>query len=293
MLLAPADASKALTLLSSLKKAGISARALKLQPHWDFETRKPLEFQLRRASHILLILSPASASSTWFAFAAGWSLGNERSLTVFRTDPKLPVPGYLTGIPIQGSMDAATVFYESERAEWLVKEERSRARASLLEIGIPFRSESLAECCREGDVKAVEFFLKAGMIPDMRDRAGVTLLGLAIRNKHSAVAELLIAHGAAMDLQSEDRGYSALMDAAATGSLELVEYLLKKGANPNLVSKDGQSAIVIGVGRNDVPLCRKLLDYGADPELADKLGFSARKYAELFHNPEMMQIFKR
>jgi len=208
-------------------------------------------------------------------------------------NPDLPVPGYLSGVPLFDSVDSTAVYYETERAEWLIKEERRSARAALLETGIPFRSESLAECCREGDGKSVELFLKAGMIPDMRDRAGVTLLGLAIRNKHSAVAELLVTHGAAMDLQSEDRGYSALMDAAATGSLDLVEYLLKKGANPNLVSKDGQSALVIGVGRNDVPLCRKLLDYGADPELADKLGFSARKYAELFHNPEMLQVFRQ
>jgi len=291
VLLESSDTSNAVALLKNLGKAGISAYALKLGPSWEDETRKPLEFRIRKASHVLLAVSRESVGSTWFSFTGGWCLGNDKRLAVFREDASLRIPGYLTGVPVLDTLDRVAAYYETERAEWLVREDRSRARSSLLELGIPYRSESLATCCREGDVKAVELFLKAGMIPDMRDRAGVTLLGLALRSKHQAVAELLVENGAALDLQSEDRGYSALMDAAATGSLAMVEYLLKRGANPNLASKDSQTALVIAVGRNDVPLCRKLLDYGADPKTADKLGFSARKYAELFHNPEMVRLF--
>lgn len=293
VLLESKDSSTALVLLKALGKAGISAYALKLGTSWEDESRKPLEFRIRKASHILLAVSKESIHSTWFAFTGGWCLGNDKRLAVYREDATLRIPGYLAGVPVLDSLDRAAAYYETERAEWLVREGRSRARASLLELGIPYRSESLAECCRQGDVKAVELFLKAGMIPDMRDRAGVTLLGLALRSKHQAVAELLVEHGAALDLQSEDRGYSALMDATAAGSADAVDFLLKRGADPNLASKDGQTALVIAVGRNDVPLCRKLLSYGADPDMKDKLGFSARKYAELFHNPEMVRLFER
>lgn len=293
VLLDSKDSSTALALLQNFSRAGISAYALKLGPSWEDEIRKPLEFRIRKASHILLTVSAESLRSTWFAFAGGWCLGNEKRLALYREEPALRIPRYLAGHPVLDSLDRVAVYYQTERAEWLVRENRSRARASLLELGIPYRSESLAECCRQGDVKAVELFLKAGMIPDMRDRAGVTLLGLALRNKHQAVAELLVENGAALDLQSEDRGYSALMDAAAAGSAEAVDYLLKRGANPNLTSKDGQTALVIAVGRNDVDLCRRLLSYGADPDIADKLGFSARKYAELFHNPDMVGLFAR
>lgn len=293
ILLDPSGASKALSLLSHLSKAGIPAFALKLKPHWEAETRQPLEFRIRKASHVLLVVSGSSIDSTWFAFSAGWCLGNEKRLALFRTESTLPIPGYLTGFPILDSTAAAASYYETERTEWLVREARTRARSALLEIGIPFRSESLVECCRVGDVKAVKLFLQAGMIPDMRDRAGVTLLGLATRSQHPAVAELLIENGAALDIQSEDRGYSALMDAASTGSLELVEFLLKRGANPNLKSKDGQTALIIAVGRNDVALCQRLLEAGADASMTDKLGFSARRYAELFHNPEMVSLFKQ
>ena len=292
ILAAPSDVLAAKGLLSSLTKDGMTCRALKVQPYWDSETKNPLEFRIRRASHVLLVVSRESVSSTWLAFVSGWCLGNNRELALFRIDSSIFVPGFLSGLPSFDAIAAVAHYYESRRAEWLVKEERDQARTSLLEIGIPFRSESLANCCQEGDVKAVELFLKAGMIADMRDRAGVTLLGLAVRNHHAVIAELLVSRGASLDLQSEDRGYSALMDAVAAGNGDLSDFLLKRGANPNLVSKDGQSALIIGVGRNDVPVCRKLLEYGADPNQTDKLGFSARKYAGLFHNPEMMELFK-
>jgi len=46
------------------------------------------------------------------------------------------------------------------------------------------------------------------------------------------------------------------------------------------------------VGRNDEVMARLLLDSGADPEAKDKLGFTARKYAELFHNSSMLALFE-
>ncbi|HSV56683.1 MAG TPA: ankyrin repeat domain-containing protein [Magnetospirillaceae bacterium] len=291
ILLDPSDAPHAVALLKILSRAGIPAFALKLGSGWEDETRKPLEFRIRGASHVLLSVSRDSPSSTWFAFAAGLCLGNDKRLALLSMSPQSLIPGYLSGIRVLDSLGGAVSYYQTEQAGWQVRESRSSARAALLELGIPYRSESMAECCREGNVRAVELFLKAGMIPDLRDRAGVTLLGLAIRDRHPGVAELLVEHGASLDLQSEDRGYSAVMDAASTGSLEITEYLLKRGADPNLASKNGQSALVIAVGRNDVPLCRVLLDHGADPDHPDKLGFSARRYAELFHNPEMVRLF--
>jgi len=119
----------------------------------------------------------------------------------------------------------------------------------------------------------------------------VPLLCLAARGKHRAVAELLLGRGARIDLQSEDRGYSPLMDAAQAGSADLVGLFLESGASPDLVSKDGQTALVVAVGRNDAEVARLLVSGGADPDLADKLGLTARKYAALFKNPAILSLF--
>ena len=82
------------------------------------------------------------------------------------------------------------------------------------------------------------------------------------------------------------------MDAAQNGDQTLLRYLLDKGADPNLISKDGQSALVIAVGRNDADTSKALLESGADADLSDKLGLSARKYAKLFHHPAMQALFE-
>ena len=142
-----------------------------------------------------------------------------------------------------------------------------------------------------GDTKAVELFMKAGFLPDSRDKYGVPLLCLAARGKHRAVAEILLERGARIDLQSEDRGYSPLMDAAQAGSADLVALFLGKGASPDLTSKDGQTALIVAVGRNDAEVAGLLASGGADPDLCDKLGLSARKYAALFKNPDILSLF--
>jgi uncharacterized protein len=133
--------------------------------------------------------------------------------------------------------------------------------------------------------------MRAGFHPDTRDKHGVPLLCLAARGKHLAVAQILLARGAKVDLQAEDRGYSPLMDAAQAGAAELVKLFLDHGASPDLKGKDGQTALVVSVGRNDVDVARFLVSGGADPDLADKLGLSARKYAALFKNPAMLALF--
>ena len=81
------------------------------------------------------------------------------------------------------------------------------------------------------------------------------------------------------------------MDAAQAGSADLVRLFLEKGADPNLKSKDGQTALVVAVGRNDAEIARLLAEGGADPDAIDKLGLSARKYAALFKNPAILSLF--
>jgi ankyrin repeat protein len=69
--------------------------------------------------------------------------------------------------------------------------------------------------------------------------------------------------------------------------------LLAAGAEVNLKSKDGQSALVIAVGLNDEAAAEMLLKAGADPDMADNLGASARTYVRLFNKPGMVKLFEK
>lgn len=291
VLVGPEDAHVLVSVLGALREVGVDGRGLKLSPAWRDESSSRIEAALGASSHFVAVLTASSAPTSWLAFVAGWVQGKGRMLACYRPDPAVPVPGYLGENRCHDDLDALAVLLEAGKAEYLLSERRRIARSGLLERGVSFHADAFAACASEGDVRAVGLFLDAGFPADSRDRGGVPVLCLAARARHRSVVELLLDSGASVNLQAEDRGYTALCDAAHTGNLDLADYLLKRGADPDLRSKDGQTALVIAVGRNDAALAGRLLEYGADPDLADKLGLSARKYAKLFHDPEMLKLF--
>lgn len=287
----PEEVGELVSVLGILQRLNVPAFGLKIRDNWDKMDKPGLSSRIQKASHLLVVANRELADEAWFVFASGFALGKSARLCLFRLEATWNPPAFLQGTPILDSLAELEEFYRIERFDWESQEQRHLARSSLLELGISTHAESLATCIAEGDLRAVELFLKAGFSSNSRNKHGVPALCLAARTKRLAVAELLLGFGADIDLQGEDRGYSALMDAAMVGSVEILEYLLSRGANPNLQSKDGQTALVIAVGRTDIPMAGLLLKAGADPEIQDKLGLSARKYAKLFNNPDLLSLF--
>lgn len=287
----PEEVGELVSILGILQRLDVPAFGLKIRENWDTLGRVGLSTRIQRATHLLVIAHKPLEEEAWFVFSTGFALGKAARLCLFRLDPAWDPPAYLSSVPILDGEPELEEFFRIEKFDWENQEQRHLARSSLLELGISTHAESLATCISEGDHRAVELFLKAGFSANSRNKHGVPALCLASRTKHVAVAELLMGFGADINLQSEDRGYSALMDAALAGSQELLEFLLSRGADPNLQSKDGQTALVVAVGRSDIPMVASLLKAGADPDIQDKLGFSARKYVGLFKNPDLLPLF--
>lgn len=286
-----ADKSLARDILMIYKNLKLQATALAVGADWQNE-RVRLDQQLGAATHLVVVYSSASVTSSWLSFIGGYSLGSDIPLVIYRSNRKGAIPLYLTPFFIVSGADELAAFLETESREWAAINERREARRELLELGVSCRGETFVESVIEGNLHAVELFLKAGLLPDTRDKRGVPLLCLAARENHRSVVSFLIEHGADVNLQSEDRGNSALMDAVSKSNIDMVHDLIAAGADVNLLSKDGQSALVLAVGKNDVPMAKVLLEAGADIDAADKLGFSARKYAKLFHDPSMTTLFE-
>ena len=145
---------------------------------------------------------------------------------------------------------------------------------------------------------------------------GDTALHLAVREKHSELAERLIALGAAVDIQNNS-GQTALLLACAAENTELAIHLLKSGAPPNLAGhlrlqqrtllathsrESSLTPLHIAASANNAELVKALCDYGADVNNCDERGRSAlyvallngagevalyllSKSAEMFHTP--------
>lgn len=287
----PQNASAARTTMVRLESAGHDTVGLKFSDRWHAESKARIDGLLAGATHVLCLLDQGDTATTWFAYIVGFTRGKGMPLALFSLVPGLQLAPWIEDTRNFVDLESAEAHYSSEGIEWTQKEHRRLAKAALLERGISWHGESLAQCVREGDVESVKLFIASGFPPDVRDKAGVPLLCLAARFKHRNVVELLLECGADINAQSDDRGYSPLMDSAQQGDEGLLSYLLERGSNPDLQSKDGQTALVLAVGRSDASIVSMLLAHGASPDISDKLGLTARTYAKLFHNPQIDAAF--
>ena len=143
----------------------------------------------------------------------------------------------------------------------------------------------------ENDIRMAELLLKYGADINRKNKRGRTALFYAVsyRNWRTGV-DFLLKSGA--DIQACDKkGISLLLYVATrdlpgnhcfpnkqrndkTDTVELVEYLLRHGANPNFPDKKGAVPVMPATGE----LLRCLLENGANPSASDNLGRTAAMY---------------
>jgi uncharacterized protein len=158
---------------------------------------------------------------------------------------------------------------------------------------------------REGHASAVRLLLRHGANPELR--AGVngwTPLMHSVHKGQEAAALALVDGGAAVDV-TDGNGTTALIMAAGYGYSDIVQGLLKRGANPYSSTNDGSNALTVAVGgvpdidRFTVASCQAgtveaLLDQAPDLKLRDNLsGRVARLAARIGNCEEVLRRVER
>ncbi|AIW90324.1 ankryin [Treponema sp. OMZ 838] len=260
---------------------------------WKDNTCSPAAL-LQDASHILFIfgkntprLDPA------FIFILGLGIGKHLPILTLGQRKSLPLPENCKQFIIPLALDIFEDFFVKEQQNFLTVERKRLAREQLLDIGCPCFESNFTTAVEEGKYEIVKLFLEAGFSASQRDTRGTPVLSLAVRNTHYEITTLLLTYGAEINLRAEDRSYSALMEAAQIGDLKTAELLLSKNADTNIQSKDGQTALILAVGRQDVPMVQTLIKHKADWNISDHLGMSALGYAKLFHNKEILEAMQQ
>jgi hypothetical protein len=88
-----------------------------------------------------------------------------------------------------------------------------------------------------------------------------------------------------------------LISISCFDNVELVRYLLSRGANPNYIDRAGQSALLSTIwgaveGRNTLPVARVLIEFGANPDLLVQSGCTVIDVAKLNELGEYIALFR-
>jgi len=280
------EKGKALQLVSFLEKTGISSETHLIK------TRDEGLRAIENFTHVAVL---SALGPGWIDFLAGFFCGSHTPIFVYGDKAIENIPAVFAFCFKFFDTDAKLHDYITGEYENFKKSEAaaetSHARQALLDRGISTTNDSLVQCVSEDKTEEVALFLAAGFSPDTKDKKGIPLLCISARNGNLNTLKLLLDSGAQVNLIAEDRGSNALFDSALERKKEIVKALIEAGADMNIQSKDGQTALVVVVGAGDEDIVELLARAGADPDIKDALGVSARKYATIFGNKKMLDIF--
>ncbi len=225
-------------------------------------------------------------------FMSGYIVGRKVPLILYKKS-HYKLPRFFAGIAATSELRSLTGILTRELQKSEGRDARRKAKEALKEMGFPLTREAFIQTVKDGEILAVEQFLKSGFSPDLEDENGVPLLCLAARNKHRAVVSLLSRNGADINAVSMDRGNTALMDAAAAGEADILADLIEAGADLDIRSKAGQTALILSIGQKDEESTRMLIEAGASVQGNDSLGMSAEKYARLFKLAKVIDLIEQ
>ncbi len=125
----------------------------------------------------------------------------------------------------------------------------------------------------EGKIDTVKSLLARGTDVDEREpRLGVTPLVLAAAGGHLAVVQVLLDAGARPNLPTE-ANHTALNHAVVVDSLPIVQLLIERGADVNVVpaiDSNSSTALTIAARRGHAGITKALLEHGADVDIVDR-----------------------
>jgi ankyrin repeat protein len=202
-----------------------------------------------------------------------------RRLTGTQSGPRMPPSGSLPEAKI-----ALIRAWIDQGAEWpdALSGDRSRARADAT-------VERMRMALREGKGKEFERLLKKNPAAvNAKGADGWTPLMYASLYGSEESCRLALKHGALVNA-ANDAGGTALM--YAVDDVGRTKLLLEAGADPNLRSGEGRTALLIAVAKTgSYPVVKLLIDKGADAKMELPAGRGALSLAGTTGDPQLLKL---
>lgn len=153
------------------------------------------------------------------------------------------------------------------------------------------KAKSIFDIARTGTVTEVKELMKQN--PDIINQTndqGFSPLILACYRGNVEVAKFLMDN--VKDINYKSQEGTALAGLSVKYNKDLVEYILKKNANPNLADATGSTPLFWAVKFGNKELTELLLKYKADKTIKDSQGMTPFEYALQTNNKEIINLLK-
>ena len=127
---------------------------------------------------------------------------------------------------------------------------KEQAIQELEKLNLKFTPDDFVRSAENGDMKAIQLFLDAGIDGNVQSGGGLTALMAASKKGRTDVVKKLLDQKVKIDAQGKD-GVTALMLAADADQPDIVNLLLKKNADPNIEDQRGWTALMDAVYRGN------------------------------------------
>ncbi len=271
---------------------GLKADASKIDRNWNLEQLTALYAVLDVYSHVFIILSSENFNDVWFTGLLSYIIGSNKGCYFYLTENDNSMNRILSKFNFGQGYDSVENYADSEFERWSGIQRKEIARNKLIDNGFALSTDAMGECISTGQLEIMQNFIDAGFSASSRNNKGVPMLCLAVRGRFYDIVKYLIDIGADINAVSEDRHNTPIMDAASEGELNIVKLLVSEGADLENISKNGQTALILAVGAGFIDISTFLITAGADYEIKDYLGMSAKSYANLFKQDEILKYMK-
>ncbi len=138
----------------------------------------------------------------------------------------------------------------------------------------------------------VSMLLAHGASLSAADNDGLTALAVAVQNAKVKAAMTLLDAGADVNVPVAKGGYTPLMLASISGSIEVAASLIEHGAKVNAANPGGVTALMIAAAGNRSAIVALLLKTGADVNARSEDGRTALSIAQANNSEAVVKILR-
>ena len=166
------------------------------------------------------------------------------------------------------------------------------------DVNVPgeWRVTALHCAVQTGNAQIVSYLLKKGADPSAVDSHCDTPLSQSVSAKHNRdyreIVELLVRRGADVNHRNIE-GSSAIHIYAGAGRLDIVRFLVANGAEINSTTLAGGTPLMDAAFFGSLPMAEFLLANGADINAVNRENWSALSYAVYMGRPDLVKLLCR